>query len=163
MPKGMRHGHTWGGGVSPTYSSWRNMISRCTQPSNPAFKHYKKRGITVCARWRVFDNFLADMGERPAGKYTLDRIDNSGDYKPGNCRWATKRQQANNRVTNKLFDYRGERITFAELVRRTGASKEILRSRLLRGKGGPWTVESALSTPARKGHRTDRLGPMAGK
>ena len=165
MPKGLVHGHTApsSGGRSPTYRSWQNMIARCSQPSNPAFKHYQKRGITVCARWRSFENFLADMGERPPGNYTLDRKDNAGHYAPGNCRWATKREQANNRVTNVMFEYRGQRLTFADLVRVTGANKELLAGRLLRGKGGPWTVESALETPSRRGHRTDLLGPMGKK
>ena len=164
MTKGFIHGHTspLNGGRTPTYRSWQSMISRCTQPSTPAFAHYKKRGITVCERWRDFENFLADMGLRQEG-LTLERIDNDRGYEPGNCRWATRREQANNRVTNVRFEYSGRSFTFAELVRETGADKERLRSRLLRGKGGPWTVEAALTTPPRRGHRTDRLGPMAGK
>ena len=165
MTKGFIHGHTApsAGGRTPTYRSWQNMVARCSQPSNPAFRAYKKRGITLCARWREFENFLADMGERPPGSYTLDRINNDSNYEPGNCRWATKREQANNRSTNVIFEYRGRNLTFAQLVLETGVSKDILRSRLLRGKGGPWTVEDAVLTPTRKGHRTDLLGPMAAR
>lgn len=136
------------------------MIARCTQPSNPAFEHYRKRGITVCARWRFFDHFLADMGERPSGK-TLERNDNDGNYEPDNCRWATRREQANNRVTNTRFCYHGQLLTLANLSRATGIPKDRLRDRLVRGKGGPWTVEAAVSTPTRRGHRTDLRGPMA--
>lgn len=141
------HGHTDGRKMSPTYRSWANMVARCTQPSNPAFAHYHKRGISVCERWRgSFENFLADMGERPAGK-TLDRFpNNDGDYEPGNCRWATKREQANNRFTNRRFVYRGVEYTLAELARTTGVSKEILRARLCRSEL-PWTVEGAVHTP----------------
>lgn len=131
--------------VSSTYSSWRNMLSRCSLPSSPAFSHYQKRGITVCALWKDFDNFLSDMGERPKGT-TLDRWpDNDGNYKPGNCRWATKTQQANNRLTNRRFTYRGTDYTFSELVRATGASYETLRVRLIRPGG--WSVEDAIETP----------------
>lgn len=157
------HGHTWEGGKSPTYQSWQNMIARCTRPSNPAFKHYKKRGITVCKRWAKFENFLADMGVRPGGKrrYTLERIDNDGNYEPGNCRWATWREQGNNRITNKLFLYKGRQFTLANLARETGVGKELLRCRLLRCKGGPWRVEDAVSIPKHRGHRTDVLGAIS--
>lgn len=134
------------GGTSPTYRSWSNMIARCTQPSNPAFAYYKKRGITVCKRWRKFENFLADMGERPSPKHTLDRKENNGNYEPGNVRWATKQEQANNRITNVRLMYKGNAYTLAELARATGVSKELLRSRLLRCRR-PWTVEGAVSTP----------------
>jgi len=156
-----QHGHTKTGWRSPTYSSWHNMVARCTQPSNPAFAHYQKRGITVCDRWRKFINFLADMGERPVGNYTIDRWpDNNGNYEPGNCRWATKREQANNRITNKVFMYQGELMTMENLARKVGVHQERLKSRLLRGKGGDWTVEGAINTPSRVGHRTDAIGSM---
>lgn len=142
-----RHGHTWTGGKSPTYQSWENMIARCTRPSNPAYRYYKAQGIKVCARWRKFKNFLADMGERPHGA-TLDRFpDRRGDYRPGNCRWASKIEQANNRVTNARFEYRGRSYTLAELARATDVPKELLRSRLLRS-GRKWTVAGAVDTPA---------------
>lgn len=131
------------------------MIARCTQPSNPAFAYYTANGITVCDRWRTFELFLADMGERPSLAHSLDRFpDKTGNYEPGNVRWATKREQANNRVTNVLFEHGGETITFAELVRRTGKPKELLRSRLLRAPK-PWSVEEAISRPLSRGRRTD--------
>ena len=91
-----RHGHAIGGKPSPTYRSWTAMIARCTYPSQPQYESYGGRGISVCERWRSFDNFLADMGERPAGT-TLDRIDNDGTYEPGNCRWATPTEQQTNK------------------------------------------------------------------
>ena len=141
------HGHSGNGKNrkrSPTYQSWQNMISRCTQPSNPAFEHYKKRKITVCDQWRDFKYFLADMGERPEGM-TLDRIDNNGNYEPKNCRWATKREQANNRITNNVFLYSGKEYTLADLARTTGTSKDTLRVRLVRPGG--WTVKDAVETP----------------
>lgn len=91
------HGHgRRGKHRSPTYHSWADMVKRCTNPRNWAWKYYGERGITVCERWMTFENFLADMGDRPEG-LTLDRINNDGNYEPGNCRWATRKQQSENR------------------------------------------------------------------
>lgn len=94
------HGHTgrvngkaW---ASPTYISWRSMKARCLYPSMNKYEIYGGRGIKVCDRWMVFENFLEDMGERPLGK-SLDRIDPNGDYVAGNVRWATAKEQRNNR------------------------------------------------------------------
>lgn len=87
-----RHGLCY----SRTYRSWRHMRSRCTNPNDASFKYHGARGITVCERWNKFENFLADMGERPSGT-SLDRIDFNGNYEPGNCRWADAYTQATNR------------------------------------------------------------------
>lgn len=79
-----------------TYRSWAAMIQRCTNPERDNYSYYGGRGIKVCDRWRVFENFVADMGLRPPGR-TIGRIDNDGDYEPGNCRWETMKIQSGNR------------------------------------------------------------------
>lgn len=93
------HGRTG----SPEYRSWASMINRCTNATCKGFKYYGGRGIAVCDRWRTsFIDFLADMGERPAARMSLDRIDVNGNYEPSNCRWATPLQQSRNARSNRL-------------------------------------------------------------
>lgn len=94
------HGHWINGQASPTYRSWLAMHGRCKHPSTNGFEYYGGRGIKVCDRWTDFENFLADMGERPL-EHSLDRIDSDGNYEPGNCRWATPIQQRHNRGDSK--------------------------------------------------------------
>lgn len=92
-----KHGHSHRSGTSLTYNSWRAMIDRCSNSSHAGFENYGGRGITVCGRWQTFENFLADMGERPSSKHSIDRIDPDGNYEPDNCRWATAKEQRRNR------------------------------------------------------------------
>jgi hypothetical protein len=94
------HGHSRISGQSPTYISWASMLTRATNPNINAAENYMLRGIKVCARWLNFQNFLEDMGERPEGT-SIDRINNNGDYEPSNCRWATRKQQNDNKRAYK--------------------------------------------------------------
>ena len=86
------------------FRAWQNMIERCTNPKAPKFKNYGGRGIAVCEKWKNrFEAFLADVGERPAPHLTIDRIDNNGNYEPGNVRWTTYSEQNKNRRSNGML------------------------------------------------------------
>lgn len=99
------------------YKSWYAMLQRCGNPKNTRYKYYGARGIAVCERWRKFENFLADMGERPPGM-SIDRINNDGNYEPDNCRWATQEQQINNRRKFGMLSVFTTNELVAELKRR---------------------------------------------
>lgn len=139
------HGRTrvdgWRSQIDPTYLSWSRMRSRCNCPTAVDFARYGGRGIKVCARWDSFEAFLADMGERPSG-LQLDRIDNDGDYEPGNCRWVTKQANASNRSTNVLLTHEGVTRTATEWGAVTGLGETLL-ARIRRG----WSIDRAISTP----------------
>lgn len=95
------HGQSRPGRRSGTYNTWGSMIQRCANPNNTSYEYYGGRGIKVCDRWlNSFEDFLTDMGERPKGM-SIDRIDNNGNYELNNCRWATSKQQIDNRRNTK--------------------------------------------------------------
>ena len=137
----LSHGNTVSQKPTPEYRAWQNMKTRCLNPKNRSYHCYGGRGITVCERWiDSFENFLEDMGERPEGT-TLDRISVNGNYEPGNTRWATKLEQANNKRTNVFVTYQGVDLTIAELSKALNLTYANLRKFLVAKK---LSVEEAV-------------------
>lgn len=126
---------------SPEYRTWANMHQRCRCKSGPDFALYAARGIRVCERWHNYALFLEDMGRKPTSSHSIDRIDLNGNYDPGNCRWATLIEQANNKRNNLLITYRGRTQTLPMWCRELGISLAAIRSRIDRG----WPLELAMS------------------
>lgn len=141
---------THGMSHTPTWRSWDAMVQRCTRPADPSWARYGGAGIQVCKRWlgeQGFANFLADMGERPDGS-TLDRFPNrAGNYRPGNCRWATAVEQNNNKRSNRQITFRGRTQTLAQWARELGARPGTLARRL---DNYGWPVEEALGRPVER-------------
>lgn len=136
----------------PLYKIWAGMIRRCECPTDPKYRFYGARGITVCRRWRKsFEDFRSDVGPRPPGRvkgvvlYTLDRIDNNGNYEPGNVRWATRKQQTRNRRMSRYVVIDGERVHFREACERFGVSYGTAKQRLRLG----WEPRRAAMTPVK--------------
>lgn len=141
-----RHGHTHKDGntasMSPTYSTWSAMVKRCTNSTCTEWPLYGGRGISVDTRWLDFNAFLEDMGCRPEGR-TLERIDNNGSYSRENCRWATHKEQANNRRDNVFIEWKGERKTLKQWAECLDINYETLHTRVRR-RG--WAVDRAFTT-----------------
>lgn len=105
---------------SPEHFAWMAMIARCGNPNHAEYHHYGGRGIRVCERWENFENFWADMGERPSPEHSLDRIDNNKGYSPENCRWSTLSTQSNNRRTNHMIAVGGQLMTVGQAASMLG-------------------------------------------
>ena len=137
---------THGATGTPTHKSWTCMMHRCFRLGDKSYWNYGAIGITVCERWRKFENFLADMGPRPAGK-SIDRFPNKeGNYEPSNCRWATSTEQNNNRKDNRFIEANGKRQTIGQWATETGVSKLTIVARLNRG----WPQERCIDPPGQR-------------
>lgn len=138
---------THGMSKSPEYSVWKAMLNRCRNPKARLFHRYGGRGIRVCDRWHTFANFILDMGMRPSSAYTIERIDNNGDYTPENCKWATRTAQCQNTSRNHLITFHNETLCLSEWSRRMGIKYSTIAFRLKAG----WSVERALTEPPVRG------------
>jgi hypothetical protein len=140
------HGHAAHGATpSRAYQTWRQMRARCSNPKHHNFPRYGGRGVAVCERWQSFENFLADMGERPAGT-SLDRIDNDRGYEPGNCRWATTADQNRNRSDTRRLTIGNRTMSTSEWAHENGLLPQTVYKRLNSG----WSVVDAVSRPSRR-------------
>lgn len=140
MQKDITHG-MYG---TPEYTAWANMLYRCNTPTARNYALYGGRGITVCPEWHQFEAFYADMGLRPSMRHSLDRIDNAKGYSPENCRWATAREQTNNRRCTRRVSFNGIVRPLSEWADELGVPYDFLIDRI--GKYG-WSIERAFTTP----------------
>ena len=122
------------------HNSWSDMLKRCRNKKSFAFKDYGGRGITVCERWKKFENFLEDMGDPPT-KMTLERINVNGNYEPKNCRWATRMEQGKNKRNNSFITFNGETKHLAEWAREKKMWHGTIRNRINKG----WSIEKVFS------------------
>lgn len=111
-----KHGYAKRGKKTDEYNIWCGIIYRCTKPNSAAYKYYGEKGVSICPQWRnSFETFLKDVGVRPSSKHSIDRFPNSdGNYEPGNVRWATSKEQNNNRANNIRIRWEGQIKTLAE-------------------------------------------------
>lgn len=139
-----KHGETRKKPFTSEYQTWSHMKSRCYNKKAPEYHRYGGRGITICRRWKNnYEAFLRDMGRKPGREYSIDRINNGGNYEPSNCRWATVKEQANNRRTSKFFEYIGKRKTVPQWAEELKISSSLIWRRIQLG----WTIAEALSLP----------------
>lgn len=138
------------------YGVWVGMRQRCRNPNGRTWKHYGGRGIKVCERWNSYANFEADMGDRPFGT-TLDRIDNNGNYEPGNCRWATKKEQLRNRRITRRVTLNGNSYLVQDLADLTGMKPDTICERAAQGL----SYEKVISNERRVYKQGLALGGLA--
>lgn len=130
--------------ASPHYSRWRNMIERCENPDNSSYQDYGGRGIKVCERWHDVSLFIGDLPPGYVNGMQMDRIDNDGDYEPGNIRWVTPKRNSSNRRTTRVIQYNGVSRTASEWSRLLGGSHGLVSQRI--DEFG-WSEEAAVTTP----------------
>lgn len=144
----MKHGYAPKHGIrSNIYRRWQHMVQRCINPNDRDYPRYGAKGVQVCERWRDFALFLADMGEPKDRTYSIDRIDVTGNYEPSNCRWATPKQQANNRRTTKYLTIDDVTRPLSEWCELYGIGSKTVLYRL---KHRGMSHKEAITTPLHK-------------
>lgn len=137
-----KYNSTHGYSYTRFYKCWQNLKDRCYRIKNKDYVRYGGRGIQVCERWLKFENFRADMERTYFPGATVDRLNRDGNYEPANCRWATSKQQGNNRTTNRLVTYNGVTLSIAQWSEVTGIARATIGARLNAG----WAIYAALYT-----------------
>lgn len=138
-----KHGHS----RTATHRTWLAMRSRCKNQNDTSYKYYGAMGIKVCASWmHDFESFYRDMGPRPFPSATIERINTNGNYEPGNCKWATQKDQQNNRSNNRIIEFKGKRLTISQWADAIGIPSYTIYNRLRLG----WTDCDALLKPVRR-------------
>lgn len=136
---------THGKSRTPIYQVWNAMLQRCENEKDQHYPDYGGRGIKVCEAWHTFENFYADMGDKPGPEYSIERKRVNGDYEPSNCEWATATTQANNRRNSRLYTYKGELGSASQFSRKYNINLSMLEYRLYNG----WTIEDAIEKPSK--------------
>lgn len=131
--KPIQHGHAKFMARSSEYNIWNAMRARCNNPNVKVFHRYGGRGISVCEAWNDFQTFITDVGARPSKAHSLDRIDNDGNYEPGNVRWALAEEQAANRSDNRWIEHEGRTLPLFLWAKETGVAASVIHKRLKRG------------------------------
>jgi hypothetical protein len=140
---------THGMSGSRVYAIWEGMKARCSNPSSQYWHRYGGRGIKVCDRWKLFENFFADVGEPPTESHSIGRINNDGDYEPSNVQWETAEQQNHNKVLNHKVTIDGVTKTLTQWAQENGLKPSTVMSRVAYG----WNDIDAVSVPAKRGQK----------
>ena len=148
-----KHGCARKASRSKEYDTWAAMKARCTNKNNKEFARYGGRGITICASWMAsFEQFLADMGEKPSSSHSIERIDHNGNYSPENCRWATTVEQSRNKRNNRWITANGKTMLIGDWAKEIGLEKSSIYLRIRKG----WSEQMAVLTPGQPGKHVER-------
>jgi hypothetical protein len=137
---GPRATHGESAKTSQLYRAWVNMRQRCNNPKCSVYHNYGGRGISACTSWNTYEQFKLDVGQPPSKQHTLDRINNGGNYEPGNVRWATRKEQMHNVRINVYITHNGECLTLTDWARRCGVTPSTMHQRIR-----TWGAEKAVS------------------
>ncbi len=139
-----KHSNTTHNSKSVEYQAWLDIKARCLNSNHESYKYYGGRGIKIRSRWKKsFKCFLQDIGKKPGNSFSIDRIDNNGNYQPGNCKWSTQKQQMRNTRSNYLVTYQGKTQCLTAWEQELNFPRQTFRDRINKG----WSIEKSFETP----------------